>query len=535
MYIRIISFLIIAISFTSCSNDGSTNVNKKDSATFDLHKLYNVKNLNIDSLYQIASLLPDDTIKVNEYLTTYKLSIKHRPIRLDILNKTLKLSKQIDYNTGIARCLKDLGLDYRYKHEYLKSIKFHKEAISYYEKSWDVLSSIKNLNSLGVAYRRVNIEDEAIKNYFKALRLAEGIGNSKSMAISMNGIGNSYINLEKYDEALKFFRLALNLEKVNNNLRGMGYDFSNLGEVYMYKEMYDSSYVYHLKSLEISKKIHNKNNEAIVLNTLGQMFQHKGDYKKSIEYFKEAIPILSKYRSKRYLSNTYINIGIDQIELNLYDSAKVNIVKGLGLANAISSKENTILGYKALSDLYKKTGDYKTALKEHEMMTIYRDSMFNINSENSIMAVEFKYEAEKKDEQIKRLSLESKIQDSKIIILVLTTLILLFVAMFTFQFYRKKVKIQDFELTDMRLKIEEYLNQIYSLEKNDSVNNLKEDYGLSSREEEVLALIAQGLKNKEIADKMFVSISTVKTHTKNIFEKLDVRNRIEAAKKANVL
>jgi len=48
-------------------------------------------------------------------------------------------------------------------------------------------------------------------------------------------------------------------------------------------------------------------------------------------------------------------------------------------------------------------------------------------------------------------------------------------------------------------------------------------------------LISHGLKNDEIAKKLFVSLSTVKTHTRNIFVKLDVRNRIEAARKTQIL
>jgi LuxR family maltose regulon positive regulatory protein len=51
----------------------------------------------------------------------------------------------------------------------------------------------------------------------------------------------------------------------------------------------------------------------------------------------------------------------------------------------------------------------------------------------------------------------------------------------------------------------------------------------------ILLYISEGLKNTEIADKMFVSINTVKTHIKNIFVKLDVSNRIQATNKAKVL
>ena len=58
---------------------------------------------------------------------------------------------------------------------------------------------------------------------------------------------------------------------------------------------------------------------------------------------------------------------------------------------------------------------------------------------------------------------------------------------------------------------------------------------LSKRELEILNLLAQGLSNQEIAAKLFVSISTVKTHIQNLFEKLDVKRRIQAIEKARSL
>ena len=52
---------------------------------------------------------------------------------------------------------------------------------------------------------------------------------------------------------------------------------------------------------------------------------------------------------------------------------------------------------------------------------------------------------------------------------------------------------------------------------------------LSSREREVLALLAEGLRNREIAERLVVSEATVKTHVRHVLEKLRIRNRAEAA------
>jgi DNA-binding NarL/FixJ family response regulator len=57
---------------------------------------------------------------------------------------------------------------------------------------------------------------------------------------------------------------------------------------------------------------------------------------------------------------------------------------------------------------------------------------------------------------------------------------------------------------------------------------------LSMREHEVLHWLAQGYRYKEIADKLFISIETVRTHIRNIYEKLHARNRMEALRKAGL-
>jgi DNA-binding CsgD family transcriptional regulator len=59
--------------------------------------------------------------------------------------------------------------------------------------------------------------------------------------------------------------------------------------------------------------------------------------------------------------------------------------------------------------------------------------------------------------------------------------------------------------------------------------------GISKREYEVLELIAAGLSNQDIADKLFVSTSTVKTHVSNVLAKLDASRRTEAIARAKEL
>ena len=61
------------------------------------------------------------------------------------------------------------------------------------------------------------------------------------------------------------------------------------------------------------------------------------------------------------------------------------------------------------------------------------------------------------------------------------------------------------------------------------------DLGISKRELEVLELMALGCSNQEIANRLFVSLNTVKTHSSRLFEKLEVNRRTQAIEKGKRL
>ena len=58
---------------------------------------------------------------------------------------------------------------------------------------------------------------------------------------------------------------------------------------------------------------------------------------------------------------------------------------------------------------------------------------------------------------------------------------------------------------------------------------------LTEREQNVLFYVSQGLINSEIAEKMHISVHTVKAHLEAIYDKFGVKNRVQAAMKAVVL
>ena len=73
------------------------------------------------------------------------------------------------------------------------------------------------------------------------------------------------------------------------------------------------------------------------------------------------------------------------------------------------------------------------------------------------------------------------------------------------------------------------MRQFAAAENASTTSKGRERAPLSTREREIVALVAQGYKNKEMAEKMFISEQTVKNHLHNIFDKLGVSDRLELA------
>jgi ATP/maltotriose-dependent transcriptional regulator MalT len=64
---------------------------------------------------------------------------------------------------------------------------------------------------------------------------------------------------------------------------------------------------------------------------------------------------------------------------------------------------------------------------------------------------------------------------------------------------------------------------------------LLQEMAITKRELEILGLIAEGLSNREIGEKLFVSENTVKTHSSRLFDKLSVKRRTQAVQRAKEL
>jgi ATP/maltotriose-dependent transcriptional regulator MalT len=174
------------------------------------------------------------------------------------------------------------------------------------------------------------------------------------------------------------------------------------------------------------------------------------------------------------------------------------------------------------------------------------------------------YETEKKETQIILLEKEQEInrqnsEQKDIVIsrnntymigLIIVIILLLMLGYFIYLFLRSKKRAAEEKantlheqhqraIDNLRNKLEQQLETVHNNKVHFKINQAELNRyllnPLSERELEVLDSIASGLTNKEIGEKLFISVNTVKTHVLKIYEKLDVQNRTAAAVKANSL
>lgn len=74
-----------------------------------------------------------------------------------------------------------------------------------------------------------------------------------------------------------------------------------------------------------------------------------------------------------------------------------------------------------------------------------------------------------------------------------------------------------------------YVLEFIKVNQASTEDEFENNFSLTEREKEILALIASGLSNKDIADKLVLSLHTVKNHVRNIIQKLAVKDRTQAA------
>jgi len=429
---------------------------------------------------------------------------------------------------------------YDQAYDYFEKSKYH------YQQANQPLKAIRMLSNQAVLQELRGLYKEAIDMYLDAANYFSDAHDFRSLSLVYTNIAVVYQEMGMADKSLEYNKMGLKIKKEENDSLGMASNLNNIGVLYdEYFQLADSALFYYQMAVDLYLKFHASERLAFALNNVGRMH---------LELNRQALArkeLAHAYTLMDSLNNSHGRAKVRRNQGELYFSQLNNqqaimaFNESMKLFEELGDKKSVVEVCELLSKVYLASGNYAKAAQYLKLQSQIKDSLMSAESKSIIAEMETRYQVREKNKTITLLELQDEINRRKIktqlwgLILLLVIFILL-LALFYFYITRSKLMQKQ-----LRLELQNYLLEIRdmktALSKTPSDINDEpigpdfEEYDLTEREKEVLQMIAKGYKNTEIAEKLFVSENTIKTHIKHIYVKLDVKNRVEALKRVKLV
>ncbi|GEM_PF-6559264 len=438
----------------------------------------------------------------------------------------------------------------------------HEDAIKYYKKAIQLAGENDTLkasflNNYGLELKAIGDYRSAVSVLYESLELKEKIGASeKSISSGLLNIGLVWDILEDADKAIDYYKKSLHIKRRLKDSLGISRVLSNIAVIAKNRGELEKAVALIYESNSFNQGQGDYMQYYINHTNLGNIFKKKGEDDLFVAHFDSAYFFAKELNNSELLSDIHQNLGTYFYEQRQFDLAVEHLEKAVKLPGDDIS---IVLLYELhghLSEAHAALGNHNKAYAHLIESNYFRDSIYSIENQKAIQEVRELYETEKKEKELalKDAALQSTKAEGRrktiiILSLIASFLILGLLGFIMFRSYkerqRRKIASIEQKLAKSREEIEVLRTGIQA-QLNESPNKLnlkitQEDINqylidpLTDRELDVLKHIAEGKTNKEIGEAIFVSQNTVKYHLKNVYLKLDVKNRTEAITKADAL
>lgn len=465
---------------------------------------------------------------VSKLLKSYEENKLEKPdSAFAYLKKALKI-KNISTKDKI-HIFDRIGEYYSCKKKTDSALYYHKKANKIAVKESFYREMAATSMNIGVEYLNNGEYDKALIEYFKAEKYFKNKSNPKDLSIVYENIALVFQVLKKSEKAIQFHLKSINLIDKNKETRLVSTIYGNISNCFIHLKEIDSSRYYNKLAYKGFQKIGDINNLALTENNIGYSYFLEKKYEKAKKKYLKAIDLFKEINYKNRLITPYINLGdLFSENLNKPIQAEKYYLKAEKICIEINNQMNLDELYLNLATFYKKYKKYKLS---SEYFDKYIEIHNKINSEKRDAALNkliTKYELREKQQKIDLLAKENinkkqKIRISNYIIILLSlvmTLIIFIAYLIKQKSDQKKIQIEQ-ELQQYLLQIKEHTTPI-------DLDKFRTKFGLSTRELEILILLSKGHSYSSIGENIYISKNTVKYHLKNIYVKLDVKNKIEA-------
>jgi len=421
---------------------------------------------------------------------------------------------------------------------YDEALELSKKAVETARIGNDTLQWANALNDQGQVYKDMFLFNQAIDSYFEAFKLWELKKDSSGLAIAYGSIANTHFYQEDYRKSLEYNFKKLPITQKLGDMWETNKTINNIALAYSDLNQNDSALIYARKSLKIAQKRNYPVGVANSCDIMSNAFLKMNKPDSSYSYSKKAVDIAERNKSQA-LASYLINLASALEKQKNYQAALSKAKEAHDLAKNRNDAHTQRAASFLLSEIYHRINQREMAYQYLTKYLRLNDSITNKEYMRKVTRLDIQHEYDKKQRaaeyEIEILDKNNQLKTEKLrkTWITLIALLLLSLAGATISFL--VIRNKNHRIDQMNLELRNYLFQLEQLkteEKNeDPVLSLIENYGLTQREAEIMELIATGIGNEEIAKKLFVSKNTIKFHIKNIFIKLDVRNRVQALQK----
>ncbi len=424
----------------------------------------------------------------------------------------------------------------------------HKKALVHYLKSLDYSILSKDTVQLATAYYNVGAGYQKLGDYAKAIDYAGKAyaidlvrKDTAALAFDLNQMGSLSEQNGNYLKAIQLFKESIKLhEKGGGNTNSIAGRMNSIGMAFREMGVLDSAIYYVNQSLLAHQQTNDSINIAERWVNLASIFNQQRKYAASKSLVEKAMVYYEGLDESEQLSAARLILAENYLLTGQFDAAEQLVYANINYSNRHGLLSQLKNSYQLYSRIKEHKGQYIDALDAYKRYNLLEDSLLSQFSRNAISELNIKYDVDSKEQENKILQLENEVQQSQIkqqeirerwlyfsLAVIVVSLLSITLAL-TSRYKAKRLQLEA-EVNEMRTKIKVVLNddaQALNMEL-DAINQ-RLAQPLSEREFEILTHALSNLNNSEIAEKVYVSVNTVKYHLKNIYEKLGVTNRKEA-------
>ena len=273
---------------------------------------------------------------------------------------------------------------------------------------------------------------------------------------------------------------------------------------------------------------------ASACNNIATTFLLKGELDSANYYISTSVSIARRLNDSE-LPSYLTTLGRIQRRKKNYDEALDNAKTAYKMAVEQNVPLVIVVAAGLISDIYSETGRKDLAFDYQKEYYIINNQINQTESKKQLAELLARYETQKKEQQIEMLEQANLLNENKIrmqwVIIGAMTLLGLFIILTGWLWIRYKnhvLKQMNAELQNFVIRQEQIEGRTEQYNLSHEPGELYKKWGLTSRESEILYYLSAGYSNTLIGEKLLISENTVKFHIKNIYIKLDVKNRIQA-------